>query len=149
MKKNKVIKNLVVCAGASAIIGGTFGGLALYDSHIDHTEEICPFTHILGIEHQIEKIQEKEKYLHVFTDSTMIYNKHEISYMTVRVPYYEYNGFDYVEEVGLMAPKYEKTYKLEVVRDDKFTPCTISASKDEIVFVDPNKAEIVKALKLK
>lgn len=150
MKKNKVIKNLVVCAGAAAIIGGgTAVGLALYDSHIDHTEEICPFTHILGVEHQIEKIQEKEKYLHVFNDSNRTYNKHEISYMTVRVPYYEYNGFDYVEEVGLIAPKYEKAYKLEVVRDDKFTPCTISASEDEIVFVDPNKAEIVKTLKLK
>lgn len=150
MKKNKVIKNLVVCAGAAAIIGGgTAVGLALYDSHIDHTEEICPFTHILGVEHQIEKIQEKEKYLHVFTDSTMIYNKDEIIYVKEMIPYYEYNGYDYVEEGGLIAPKYVQKNKTQMIRKTRSIPCTISASEDEIVFVDPNKAEIVKTLKLK
>lgn len=149
MKNKREIKNLVVCAGAITIIGGAIaGGLVLYDSHFDHTKEICPFVKDLGVEHQINKIKEQSSY-EVFTDASITFKKHEVNYKTVMKPCYEYDGYDYIDEYGTIAPNYVMEMKPEIIREDKYTPCTIIALEDEIVMVDPNKAEVVKTLKLK
>ena len=149
MRNKKGIKDLVVCAGAITIIGGAIaGGLSLYDSHFDHTEAICPFAKDLGVERQINKIKEQSSY-EAFTNASITFRKHEVNYMTVMKPCYEYDGYDYVPEYGTISPNYVMEMKPEVIREDKYTPCTIIALEDEIVMVDPNKAEVVKTLTLK
>ena len=147
MKKST--RNIIISASAAAIIGGAAGGLVLYDSNFDHTESICPFTKVLGVEHQIEKISEKEKYYDVFTNSTMSYTVPYIVAETKLVPYCSYEGYDYIPEYGTIAPNYVTEYKEVITTVEKNKQYNITAAEDEIVFVDPNEAIVVKTLKLK
>lgn len=57
-KKSNILKNKIVkFAGATLLAGAiSVGGLAIYDSTIDHTQEICPFVSILGVQHQVNAI---------------------------------------------------------------------------------------------
>ena len=53
MKKERI----KIYAGVITLVAALTGGsLVLYDSTIDHTTEVCPFTAILGPNHQINKI---------------------------------------------------------------------------------------------
>lgn len=58
MKKDKIKKYV---AGVLILSGFTYAGSAvakLVDANINHKEEICPLVHILGYEHQVNKIKE-------------------------------------------------------------------------------------------
>ena len=58
MKKDKIKKYI---AGVLILSGFTYAGSAvakLVDANINHKEEICPLVHILGYEHQVNKIKE-------------------------------------------------------------------------------------------
>lgn len=58
MKKDKIKKYV---AGVLILSGFTYSGSVvakLVDANINHKEEICPLVHILGHEHQVNKIKE-------------------------------------------------------------------------------------------
>lgn len=58
MKKEINKKKIVKYAGAGLLATYllTFGGMHLYDSHIDHLNEYCPLNNVLGLQHQVHKI---------------------------------------------------------------------------------------------
>lgn len=58
MKKDKIKKYI---AGVLILSGFTYSGSVVtksVDANINHKEEICPLVHILGYEHQVNKIKE-------------------------------------------------------------------------------------------
>ena len=60
MKKENIKKNIATIAlVATLVVGGT--GIAIEES-IDHTEEYCPFCDVLGMEHQVNVINNSKRY---------------------------------------------------------------------------------------
>ena len=59
MNKKKVIKNAAYITIGTLIIGGS--SLAL-ETSIDHVHYYCPFSNILGTKHQVDVINNNDKY---------------------------------------------------------------------------------------
>lgn len=54
MEKKKIVKYAAAGLLTTSLVIGV--GLHLFDSNIDHLNEYCPLNSILGVEHQIHKI---------------------------------------------------------------------------------------------
>lgn len=73
MKKDKIKKYV---AGVLILSGFTYAGsvaVKSVDANINHKEELCPFVHILGYQHQAKKIKED-----IPEDINVIFSKDEV-----------------------------------------------------------------------
>ncbi|HPF82697.1 MAG TPA: hypothetical protein PLV83_00790 [Bacilli bacterium] len=51
----KYMASIILTTGITACMINTF------DNTVDHTQEVCPLTNVLGLEHQIDMINSSEK----------------------------------------------------------------------------------------
>ena len=81
-KKNSKLKGRVVKFAGATVLAGALAirGLAIYDSSIDHTQKICPFVSVLGVQHQVNMINKidglqakYEKNIYIIDDGKTVY----------------------------------------------------------------------------
>ena len=73
MRKDKIKKYV---AGVLILSGFTYGGsvaVKSIDANINHKDEICPFVHVLGYQHQAKKIKED-----IPDDINVIFSKDDV-----------------------------------------------------------------------
>ncbi len=128
-KNNKKIKIIGGTLAATIALTGT--GLVaceLYDSKVDHMHEECPFNKVLGVEHQINKINKQTK------DTDMVashVNVISVDNITDSIP-----AGKYTNAAGETTYSVPKGYVLEGSNAVKSTEEHIAA---EYIIVDNNK----------
>ena len=123
MKRENIKRNIATIAlVATLVAGGT--GIAI-DKSIDHTEDYCPFCNVLGMEHQVNVINNSKKYENYRAKYVHDYNT---TYTTNPIPMFTSEGVVYYAPAGykLVAnstDNSETTYVAE--KDVHYDDCVV------------------------
>lgn len=152
-KREKIIKKLRVLGGATILTGSfVICGVAIgkSDESINHCEDICLMSKVLGTSHQLAKIREEN------SSAIPVYNDTKI--INLNFEYYKVEPNDKFEKRMVKIAKYdengniigfeEKEHMVEALEFVKSNEISVSADKNEIKICNIDTGE-VKTLKLK